>query len=97
MNPTPSTTARALAFASLLLAVAAAPAFAKLDVEIWNDRGDDAVYQPGDAMHLKVRTSADAYLLVYELERRATSTCSIRCSAAAATSRARTTSSCPRT
>ena len=68
MNPTPSTTARALAFASLLLAVAAAPAFAKLDVEIWNDRGDDAVYQPGDAMHLKVRTSADAYLLVYELD-----------------------------
>ena len=68
MNPTPSTTARALALASMLLAVAAAPAFAKLDVEIWNDRGDDAVYQPGDAMHLKVRTSADAYLLVYELD-----------------------------
>ena len=68
MNPTSSTTARALAFASLLLAVAAAPAFAKLDVEIWTDRGDDAVYQPGDAMHLKVRTSADAYLLVYELD-----------------------------
>jgi hypothetical protein len=68
MNPTPSTIARALSIASLLLAVATAPAFAKLDVEIWTDRGDDAVYQPGDAMHLKLRTSSDAYLLVYELD-----------------------------
>jgi len=68
MNPTRSTTARALAFASLLLAVVTAPAFAKMDVEVWTDRGDDAVYQPGDAMHVKVRTSADSYLLVYELD-----------------------------
>ena len=68
MNPTPSTTARALMLASLLLAVASAPAFAKTDVEIWTDRGDDAVYQPGDQMHLKVRTTQDSYLLVYELD-----------------------------
>ena len=68
MNPTPSTTARALMLASLLLVVASAPAFAKTDVEIWTDRGDDAVYQPGDQMHLKVRTTQDSYLLVYELD-----------------------------
>jgi hypothetical protein len=68
MNPTSSFPARALIGASLLLAVAAAPAFAKLDVEVWTDRGDDAVYQSGDAMHLKIRTSADSYLLVYELD-----------------------------
>jgi hypothetical protein len=68
MRPTPSIPARALCIASLLLAVATAPAFAKTDVEIWTDRGDDAVYQSGDAMHLKVRTSDDAWLLVYELD-----------------------------
>jgi uncharacterized protein DUF4384 len=68
MNPTPSIPARALTIASLLLAFATAPAFAKVDVELWTDRGDDAVYQSGDAMHLKVRTSDDAWLLVYELD-----------------------------
>ena len=68
MKPTPSNPARALCIASLLLAVATAPAFAKMDVEVWTDRGDDAVYQSGDAMHLKVRTSDDAWLLVYELD-----------------------------
>ena len=39
-----------------------------MDVELWTDRGDDAVYQSGDAMHIKLRTTADAYLLVYELD-----------------------------
>jgi hypothetical protein len=68
MNPTSSLSARALSIGSLLLAFATTPAFAKLDVEVWTDRGDDAVYQSGDAMHLKVRTSGDAYLLVYELD-----------------------------
>lgn len=57
---------------ALLLAVAAfAPASAlarPLGVEVWTDRGDDAVYQPGDAMTIKVRTSDDAHLLVYEID-----------------------------
>ncbi|HEV2106529.1 MAG TPA: DUF4384 domain-containing protein, partial [Candidatus Eisenbacteria bacterium] len=49
--------------------VAAAPAMAhRLDVELWTDRGDNAVYQPGDAMQVKVRTNDDAYLLVYEID-----------------------------
>ena len=56
----------AVAFA---LAGAAPAAHARaLSVEVWTDRGDDAVYQPGDAMQVKVRTNDDAYLLVYEID-----------------------------
>jgi len=39
-----------------------------LDVEVWTDRGHDGVYQPGDAMEVRTRTSDDAYLLVYEID-----------------------------
>jgi hypothetical protein len=39
-----------------------------LGVEIWTDRGDDAVYQPGEAMTVKVRASDEAYLVVYEID-----------------------------
>jgi hypothetical protein len=39
-----------------------------LGVEVWTDRGDDAVYQPGQAMEIKARASDDAYLLVYEID-----------------------------
>jgi hypothetical protein len=39
-----------------------------LGVEVWTDRGDDAVYQAGDEMQVKVRASDDAYLLVYEID-----------------------------
>ena len=39
-----------------------------LDVELWTDRGNDAVYQPGDAMQVRVRASEDGYLLVYEID-----------------------------
>jgi hypothetical protein len=53
----------------MLLALAAAPGLARaLDVEVWTDRGDDAVYKTGDAMRIKLRASADAYLLVYEID-----------------------------
>src|SRR5882672_4094869 len=59
----------ALPALGLLLAFAATPVHAaRLDVEVWTDRGDDAVYEPGDAMRVKVRTSDDAYLLVYEID-----------------------------
>ena len=55
--------------ASLLSLAAATPASARrLDVDVWTDRGDDGVYQPGEAMRIKVRTTADAYLLVYEID-----------------------------
>ena len=39
-----------------------------LGVEVWTDRGDDAVYQPGQALEVNARASDDAYLLVYEID-----------------------------
>src|SRR5262245_19860225 len=39
-----------------------------VDVEVWTDKGQDAVYQPGDPLVVKVRTSDDAYLMVYEID-----------------------------
>jgi hypothetical protein len=39
-----------------------------LGVEVWTDRGDDAVYQPGQTMEVEARASEDAYLLVYEID-----------------------------
>jgi hypothetical protein len=55
----------AIAFATVLPASARAKA---LGVEIWTDRGDDAVYQPGEAMTVKVRASDEAYVIVYEID-----------------------------
>uniref|UniRef100_A0A832I228 DUF4384 domain-containing protein n=1 Tax=Eiseniibacteriota bacterium TaxID=2212470 RepID=A0A832I228_UNCEI len=55
----------ALALAVALPATAAARA---LGVEVWTNRGNDAVFQPGEGMQIKVRTSDDAYLLVYEID-----------------------------
>ena len=69
MNANPSRIARAVPAALLLLIAAISPASARhLDVEVWTDRGNDAIYEPGDAMRVKVRTTDDAYLLVYELD-----------------------------
>ena len=60
---------RPLGLALVAALVLAAPAFARrLDVDIWTDRGDDGVYQPGESMKLKVRTTQDAWLLVYEID-----------------------------
>ena len=39
-----------------------------VDVELWTDRGSDAVYQPGEPMAVSVRTSDDGYLMVYEID-----------------------------
>lgn len=69
MRPTPSTLVRMIPAVLLLLLSAVAPAFAgQMGIEVWTDRGDDAVYQPGEAMSVKVRVSDDAYLLVYEID-----------------------------
>ncbi len=69
MRANPSRFARVIPVALLLLIAAVAPALAsRLDVEVWTDRGGDAVYEPGDPMRVKVRTTDDAYLLVYELD-----------------------------
>ena len=60
---------RPLGLALVAALVLAVPAFARrLDVDIWTDRGDDGVYQPGESMKLKVRTTQDAWLLVYEID-----------------------------
>lgn len=56
----------AVALAALLAAGTAAAR--PLSVEIWTDRGDDAVYQAGDKMQVKARTNDDAYLLVYTID-----------------------------
>jgi hypothetical protein len=63
--------ARRLAQVVALGALALWPATAGargLGVEVWTDRGDDAVYQPGDGMEVKARVSDDAYLMVYEID-----------------------------
>ena len=39
-----------------------------LQVDVWTDRGNDAVYQPGDTMLVQVHVSNDAQLLVYEVD-----------------------------
>ncbi|HET7225798.1 MAG TPA: DUF4384 domain-containing protein, partial [Candidatus Eisenbacteria bacterium] len=39
-----------------------------LDVDVWTDRGTDAVYDPGDRIVVKSRATDDAYLLVYEID-----------------------------
>jgi hypothetical protein len=35
---------------------------------VWTDRGNDAVYEPGQQLQVKVRASDDSYLLVYEID-----------------------------
>lgn len=57
-----------VAMGLLVLSLPALAHARAMGVEIWTDRGDDAVYEPGDPMTLKVRTSDDAYLLVYEID-----------------------------
>jgi len=69
MRPSPNTLIRGAALALLVLAAATAPAHAKpMDVEVWTDRGEDAVYKEGDEIKIKVRAGGDAYMLVYELD-----------------------------
>jgi len=61
----------AMTLVALLAALAIAPAAVRAagpNVEVWTDRGDDAVYDPGEVLQVQARTSADAYLLVYELD-----------------------------
>jgi hypothetical protein len=51
----------------LVLAPPAARARA-LGVDVWTDRGKDAVYEPGEPVEIKVRASDDAYVLVYDID-----------------------------
>ncbi len=56
-----------LALATLVLVPGSSSA-RSLAVELWTDRGNDAVYQPGDPILIKSRVSDDAHLLVYEID-----------------------------
>jgi hypothetical protein len=63
--------ARWLASVAAFGALALTPAMAGargLGVEVWTDRGNDAVYQPGQTMEIESRVSDDAYLMVYEID-----------------------------
>lgn len=51
----------------LVLAPPAARARA-MSVDVWTDRGKDAVYEPGEPVEIKVRASDDGYLLVYDID-----------------------------
>lgn len=60
--------ARTTGLAALALTLLAGAAWARgLGVDVWTDRGDDAVYEPGAALQVKVRANEDAYLLVYAI------------------------------
>jgi uncharacterized protein DUF4384 len=39
-----------------------------LSVEVWTDRGNEAVYQPGERMQVRMRSSEDSHVLVYEID-----------------------------
>lgn len=60
--------------AGALLACLASVAFAlpaqaqPLQVDVWTDKGDEAVYQPGDPLQVSVQTNVGAHLLVYEID-----------------------------
>lgn len=57
--------------ASALIALLALPVTAQargLSVEVWTNRGDEAVYSHGDLLQIGARASEDAHLLVYEID-----------------------------
>ena len=56
---------------ALMIGLILAPPAARarvMSVDIWTDRGKDAVYEPGEPVEIKVRSSADGYLLVYDID-----------------------------
>jgi len=57
--------------ASALIALLALPSLALargLSVEVWTNRGDEAVYSHGDLLKIGARANEDAHLLVYEID-----------------------------
>ena len=56
---------------ALMIAFVLAPSAARargLGVDVWTDRGKDAVYEPGEPVEIKVRAADDAYLIVYDID-----------------------------
>lgn len=53
----------------LAIALFPLPAMAQpMTVDVWTDRGDEAVYQPGDPLMVSVESNVGAHLLVYEID-----------------------------
>jgi Domain of unknown function (DUF4384) len=60
---------RVSALAAALFALISLPAIAAaFSVDLSTERGHDAVYQPGEAIDVRVQSTVDAYLLVYEID-----------------------------
>ena len=58
-------------FGALMIGLVLAPPAARaraMGVDVWTDRGKDAVYEPGEPVEIKVRASDDGYLLVYSID-----------------------------
>ena len=56
---------------ALMIGLVLAPPVARaraVGVDIWTDRGKDAVYESGEPVEIKVRASDDGYLLVYDID-----------------------------
>ena len=56
---------------ALMIGLVFAPPAARaraMGVDVWTDRGKDAIYEPGEPVEIKVRASDDAYLLVYDID-----------------------------
>src|SRR5262245_34719504 len=69
LNSRPARRLFPLLLAGAIGLAAAAPASAqRLAVRLWSDRGDGAVYEPGDPINVSVRTNHDAQVLVYEID-----------------------------
>ena len=51
-----------------LVSALPAPRAQAMGVDVWTDRGKDAVYEPGEPVEIKVRASDDGYLLVYDID-----------------------------
>jgi len=53
---------------ALVMVLIPGASHARQAVEVWTDRGNEAVYEPGDRMLIKVRSAEDAHVLVYEID-----------------------------
>jgi hypothetical protein len=69
LNSRPARLMLPLLLVGVIGVLAAAPASAQyLAVKLWSDRGDGAVYKPGEPINVSVRTNHDAQVLVYEID-----------------------------
>ena len=46
------------------------PYSSRLEVKVWVDKGDKALYEPGEDIRVYFRTNRDAYVLIYNIDTR---------------------------